>query len=94
MEERITEALKDAPDIISRTKVPALLGGLISRGYLQNLDSKGLGPRRIMIGRRCAYLKKDLIEWLVSRSSESGRKEMPRCGSRRVLPLAKSGAVL
>jgi hypothetical protein len=69
MEERISEALKNAPDIIARTAVPALLGGLISRGYLQNLDSKGLGPRRIMIGRRCAYTKTDLITWLVSRSS-------------------------
>jgi hypothetical protein len=69
MDERIAAALENAPEIIPRTKVPVLLGGLISRGYLQNLDSKGLGPRRIMIGRRCAYLKADLIAWLVSRSS-------------------------
>jgi hypothetical protein len=69
MDSRIAEALKEAPELIPRTKAPALLGGLISRGYLQNLDSKGLGPRKIMIGRRVVYLKLDLIEWLVARST-------------------------
>ena len=69
MDNRIAEALKNAPELIARKNVPALLGGLISRGYLQNLDSKGLGPRRIQIGRRCGYAKNDLIAWLVSRSS-------------------------
>lgn len=68
MEDRLTDALKNAPEIIPRKAVPALLGGLISRGYLQNLDCKGLGPRRIMIGRRCAYLKADLIAWLIARA--------------------------
>jgi len=68
MDDRIAEALKHAPDIIPRTKVPALLGGLISRGYLQNLDSQGRGPHRLMIGRRCAYLKTDLIQWLTERT--------------------------
>lgn len=66
-EGRIAEALKNAPEIIARTHVPALLGGLISRGHLQNLDCKGLGPRRIMVGRRVGYLKADLIDWLNGR---------------------------
>lgn len=70
MEEcQIAEALKDAPEIIARKNVPALLGGIISRGYLNNLDSKGLGPKRMMIGRRCAYFKRDLVAWLANRSS-------------------------
>lgn len=68
MDNRIAEALEKVPEIIPRTKVPALLGGLLSRGYLQNLDSKGLGPRRIMLGRRCVYFKVDLIAWLMSRA--------------------------
>jgi len=65
--DKLTEALKDAPNLIPRKAVPALLGGLISRGYLQNLDSKGLGPKRAVIGRRVAYFKDDLIQWLASR---------------------------
>ena len=68
MDDRIAEALKDAPEIIARVKVPSLLGGLISKGYLQNLDSAGLGPRRIVLGRRVGYAKKDLIAWLVARA--------------------------
>lgn len=70
LKERIKEALKDAPGLIPRMKAPALTGGTPSRGYLQNLDSKGLGPRRTVIGGRCYYTKSDYIDWLVSRSTE------------------------
>ena len=78
MDNRISEALKDAPELIARVRVPALLGGLISRGHLQNLDSKGLGPRRLMIGRRVVYAKKDLIEWLSSRVTAKPAKGADR----------------
>jgi hypothetical protein len=56
------------PPVIARNKISYYLGGLFSSGYLQNLDSEGKGPRRIKIGKRCGYLREDLIEWLKSRS--------------------------
>ena len=65
--DRFSEILKDAPAVIARTKVPGLLGGLIAKGTLQNLDSEGRGPRRIVLGKRVGYAKQDLIDWLNGR---------------------------
>lgn len=52
------------PPVIARKDIRIHLGGLISSGYLANLDSKGLGPRAIKSNRRVAYLRDDLITWL------------------------------
>ena len=60
---------KDLPPIIARHDIEKYLGGIISRGYLQNLDSEGKGPKRIRIGKKVGYLRSDLIVWLESRSS-------------------------
>jgi hypothetical protein len=65
---RWAEILKDAPEVIARVKVPGLLGGLIAKGTLQNLDSEGRGPRRIFLGKRVGYAKQDLIAWLNERA--------------------------
>ena len=63
------EYLKEnLPPIISRDHVPKLLGGVISSKTLANLDSEGKGPKRIRIGRKVAYLREDLIEFLEKRS--------------------------
>lgn len=54
------------PPVIARKDITKYLGGLISRGYLANLDSQGRGPRSIKTGRRVAYLREDLIAWLAT----------------------------
>jgi len=61
--------LNSLPAVVARKQVPALLGGLISEGYLQNLDSEGKGPRKIKFGRRVGYTREDLIAWLEARST-------------------------
>lgn len=66
--ERLQETL---PPVIARNKIAFFLGGLLSKGYMQNLDSEGKGPKRIKIGKRCGYLREDLIEWLRSRMTET-----------------------
>jgi len=66
--EKLQETL---PPVISRNKISYYLGGLLSVGYMQNLDSEGKGPKRIKIGKRCGYLREDLIEWLRSRMTET-----------------------
>lgn len=58
---------RDLPPLIARTQIPQLLGGVISVGRLANLDSEGLGPRRIRVGRKVAYLRSDLVSWLRTR---------------------------
>lgn len=60
------------PPVIARNKIDHYLGGLISKGYLENLDSQGIGPRRIRLGRRVGYLRSDLIAWLEERSKIEG----------------------
>ena len=62
--EKLQETL---PPVISRNKISYYLGGLLSVGYMQNLDSEGKGPKRIKIGKRCGYVREDLIDWLRSR---------------------------
>ena len=52
------------PPIIARSEIETYLGGIISKGYMQNLDSEGKGPKRIKIGKRCGYLREDLVDWL------------------------------
>lgn len=56
--------LKTLPPIIPRKNITTHLGGLISSGYLANLDSQGRGPRALKSGGRVAYLREDLVEWL------------------------------
>ncbi len=58
------------PPVIARNKIAFFLGGLLSVGYMQNLDSEGKGPKRIKIGKRCGYVREDLIAWLRSRMVE------------------------
>ena len=60
---------RDLPPVIARCDIERHLGGIVSRGYLQNLDSEGRGPTRIRIGKKVGYLREDLISWLMARAS-------------------------
>ncbi len=57
---------KNLPPVVARKDIDKYLGGLISSGYLANLDSEGLGPIALKSKsqRRVAYLREDLIAWL------------------------------
>lgn len=57
---------KNLPPVVARKDIDKYLGGLISSGYLANLDSEGVGPESIKSKsqRRVAYLREDLIAWL------------------------------
>jgi hypothetical protein len=61
------ELLSILPPIIPRKDIERLLGGIISRGHLANLDSAGLGPPRIEIGKHIGYLRGPFVEWLKQR---------------------------
>lgn len=41
------------------------------RGYLQNLDSLGCGPKKMILKGRVAYSRDDLIEWLINFSASA-----------------------
>jgi hypothetical protein len=56
-------------EIIARTEIKVFTGGLISNGYIANLDSKGEGPfGRIKSGRKTGYQKRQFVKWLRERS--------------------------
>ncbi len=56
-------------EIIARTEIKIFTGGLISPGYLANLDCRGEGPAgRIKSGRKTGYHKKAFVQWLRERS--------------------------
>ena len=63
----LAELLKTLPPVIPRKDIDRYLGGLVSKGYLANLDSQGLGPRKFRCGRNVGYLRADLVEWLTRR---------------------------
>jgi hypothetical protein len=37
------------------------------RGYMQNLDSQGLGPAKVIFGNRVGYTREALVAWLRGR---------------------------
>jgi len=64
----LSELLKTLPPVIPRKDIDRYLGGLVSKGYLANLDSQNKGPRKFKCGRNIGYLRNDLVEWLSLRS--------------------------
>ena len=61
------ELLSILPPVIPRKDIERLLGGIISREHLANLDCIGQGPPRIEIGKHVGYLRGPFVEWLKQR---------------------------
>ena len=67
----IDKLLETLPPIIARNKIAELTGGLIAKGTMQNFDSEGKGPPRIVLNnRRSGYIREDFVEWLKSKMSD------------------------
>lgn len=73
--------------IVSRDRIEEFTGGLICRGTMSNIDSRGDGPPMFYLSaRKPAYLVEDLIPWLQKRIEAATRrkpKAVPR-GNRAV----------
>jgi hypothetical protein len=54
--------------VVARTEIDRFSGGLMSCKYLANLDSQGVGPARVVVGRKVAYPVRELVAWLRERS--------------------------
>jgi len=63
----LSEFANSLPAIIPRHRIADYLPGLLSRGYLQNLDSIGKGPISHRFGGKVVYLRDDLLSWISSR---------------------------
>jgi hypothetical protein len=76
---RVFEAMAKAwgSPVVVRDKVPAMTGGMISTGYLANLDCRGEGPpEKIRIGRKIAYPLSSFLPWLMSRAEPVDSREL------------------
>ena len=71
----VSQLLKQLDDawpspLVSRDAVEQFTGHLVRRKTLVNEDSLGSGPaQRVRMGRKVAYPKEALIEWLGKRLS-------------------------
>ncbi|MGA2466164.1 MAG: hypothetical protein ABSH06_17665 [Thermodesulfobacteriota bacterium] len=66
----LSELAKNWPSpFVARTEISKFTGGMISPGYLSNLDSQGAGPERIKVGGKVVYPVHSLIHWLEQRST-------------------------
>jgi len=57
---------------VARREVGRFSGGILHPRTLANLDSLGIGPKRIKIGKTVAYPVEDLVLWMEARSSAPG----------------------
>lgn len=55
--------------IVARTEVDKFSGGMMSSKYIANLDSQGVGPVRVQVGRKVGYPVQHLVRWLRERSN-------------------------
>jgi hypothetical protein len=56
--------------VVARESVFEMTGGMISTGYLANLDSLGEGPpKKFKCGRKVIYPVRPLLDWLIGRVS-------------------------
>ena len=63
----LSELRRTLPPVVARKKLDYYLGGLISKGYMANLDCTNSGAPKIKIGKSVGYLRDPLVDWLESR---------------------------
>jgi len=71
MEKDIFQEMEDMwpSAILARTEVERFTGGMLSGKYLANLDSLGIGPARVVVGRRVGYPVHQFVSWMRKRSN-------------------------
>lgn len=79
------ELLNILPPVIPRKDIERLLGGIISRGHLANLDCAGFGPPRIEVGKHVGYLRGPFVEWLKQRHTKRHTPKRKRGSGKNAL---------
>lgn len=62
--EWFTQLEETLPAVIARVDIPKHFSGLVTVGRMATLDCKGRGPKSFKLGRKVAYTRGALIEWL------------------------------
>lgn len=63
----LTELRRTLPPLVARKKLDQYLGGIISKAYMANLDSRGEGPPQVRFGKNVGYLRDPFVDWLQAR---------------------------
>jgi|GEM_PF-1734483 hypothetical protein len=66
----LEEMRKELPPFLSRAEASRATGHLYAPGSFANMDSKGDGPPRVLIGYKTAYPRDGFLEWLATRIRE------------------------
>ncbi len=56
--------------IVARDQIEKFSGGMLRARTMSNLNSQGLGPKKIKIGRKVGYDLQNLVLWMRDRSGE------------------------
>lgn len=67
VENLLSDMERELPVLVARSAVERITGGLLSGKTLANADSEGTGPERVYLGRKVAYPRKALLEWMRAR---------------------------
>lgn len=64
---------KALPPLVAREAIAKYTGHLYSPTTMAAYDSRGKGiPNPVRLGKKIAYTKENLINWLISRLEEAG----------------------
>ena len=63
--------------VVARAEIGRFSGGLLSPGRVANLDSQGLGPERVRIGKKIVYPVGSLVIWMQGRVQAVDTKSPP-----------------
>jgi len=55
--------------IVARSEVGAMTGGVLHPRTMANLDAKGQGPGKIVVGGRVCYDVDKLVDWMEKRAN-------------------------
>lgn len=62
--EWFTHLEETLPAVVARVDIPKYFSGLVTVGRMATLDCEGRGPKSFKLGRKVAYTRGALIEWL------------------------------
>lgn len=64
--QEIIEVLRaKLPDFFPRSRVEELTNGLLSKGWMYNLERANKGPRAHRMGRQVCYMRDEFVDWLI-----------------------------
>lgn len=54
--------------LVARSEIASMTGGVLHPRTMANLDAKGEGPGKLMVGGRVCYEVDKLVDWLEKRT--------------------------